>query len=185
MVPGGVAVSDNSPDDRTAEFVRLLAAHERRLSGYVVAMVPNWNDAEDIVQQTKLRLWEQFETYDRQKDFGTWACVIARYEVLAFRTRTVRSRVHFSQEFVDRVSSEVTQTVVELDARLALLEKCLKKLTEWQRDLLWRCCVAGDSTRKVAAQLGRKTESIRKALLRVRRKLYRCIEDARQKEAES
>jgi len=180
-----MAVSDNTTlPDPAAEFVRLLAAQEQRLGSYVATLVPNWSDADDIVQQTKTRLWEQFGTYDRQKDFGTWACVIARYEVLAFRTRTARSRVHFSQEFVDRVSDDLTKVSPEPDSRLAFLEECLKKLSQWQRDLLWRCCVAGDSTRKVASELGRQVDSTRKAVLRIRRELFRCIEGARQKEAE-
>ncbi len=183
IAPGDLTVSDTNPDAHAIEFMRLLAAHERRLCGYVLAMVPNWNDAEDIIQQTRLRLWEQFDTYDRQKDFGTWACVIARYQVLAFRTRTARSRVRFSQDFIDRVSATFAKAATESDARLTFLEDCFKKLTEWQRNLLWRCCIADDSVRRVASQLGRKTDSIRKALLRTRRNLYRCIEDAQQKEA--
>ncbi len=170
--------------DHGAKFVQLLAAHERRLGSFVLALVPNWNDAEDIIQTTKLRLWEQFETYDPDKDFGAWACVIARYEVLAFRTRLARSRVQFSQELVDSMSEELTQTAAEADARLVFVEACLKKLTQWQRDLLWHCCIAGYSSQKVASLFGRKSEAIRQAMLRVRRKLYHCIEDARQKEAE-
>jgi RNA polymerase sigma-70 factor, ECF subfamily len=176
---------DNATEDRGANFVRLLAAHEHRLGSYVLALVPNWNDSEEIIQQTKLRLWEQFGTYDPTKDFGVWACVIARYEVLTFRTRSARSHVHFSQALIDRMSGELTQTAAESDARLGFIEECLKKLTQWQRDLLWRCCVAGDSTRAVASDLGRKADATRQALLRIRRKLYHCIEDARQKEAES
>jgi RNA polymerase sigma-70 factor, ECF subfamily len=175
---------EDSTKDYGARFVQLLAAHEHRLGSFVLALVPNWADAEDIIQQTKLRLWEQFETYDPEKDFGIWACVIARYEVLAFRTRSARSRVQFSQELIDRMSGELTQTAAEVDARLAFAEECLKKLTQWQRDLLWRCCVVGYSSQRVASQLGRKAEAVRQAVLRIRRKLYRCIEDAQKKEAE-
>ena len=171
-------------NDHGARFVQLLAAHEHRLGSFVLALVPNWADAEDIIQQTKLRLWEQFETYDPAKDFGVWACVIARYEVLAFRTRSARSRVQFSQELVNRMSEELTQTAAEADGRWVFVEECLKKLTQWQRDLLWRSCVAGYSSQRVASQLGRKAEAIRQAVLRIRRKLYRCIEDAQNEEAE-
>jgi RNA polymerase sigma-70 factor, ECF subfamily len=177
-------MSDNASEDRGAKFVQLLAAHEHRLSSYVLALVPSWNDAEEIIQQTKLRLWEQFGSYDATKDFGIWACVIARYEVLTFRTRSARSRVHFSQELVDRMSGELTETAAESDDRLTFVEGCLKKLTRWQRELLWRCCIAGDSTKQVAIQLGRKADATRQALLRIRRKLYRCIEDAQRKEAD-
>jgi len=43
----------------------LLAKNERRLSQYVLALVPNWADADDLIQQTKVRLWEQFGQYDK------------------------------------------------------------------------------------------------------------------------
>jgi RNA polymerase sigma-70 factor, ECF subfamily len=174
----------NVPEDRGATFVQLLAAHEHRIGSYVLALMPNWNDAEEIIQQTKLRLWEQFGAYDAEKDFGAWACVIARYEVLTFRTRAARSRIQFSQELVDRLSDELPEVVVESDQRLAFLEQCVKKLTRWQRDLLQRCCLAKDSTKGVASQLGRKTGATRQALLRIRRELYLCIENALRKEAE-
>jgi RNA polymerase sigma-70 factor, ECF subfamily len=174
----------DTSDDRAARFVHLLAAHEHCLSSYVLAMVPNWNDAEEITQQTKVRLWEQFATYDPSKDFGVWACVIARYEVLTFRKRAARSPIHFSQAFVDCVSEELTQTSDDSDSRISFLDECLKKLTQWQQELLWRCCVDGDSTTAVAAQIGRKNDAVRKALLRVRCKLFRCIEAARRKEAD-
>jgi RNA polymerase sigma-70 factor (ECF subfamily) len=176
---------DRPTEDLGAQFVRLLALHEHRLSSYVLALVPNWNDAEEILQQTKLKLWEQFKDYDPAKDFGTWACVIARYEVLTFRTRSARSRVHFRQELFDRMSGEMAQVTVDSDSRLGFIEECLKKLSDWQRELLLRCCVAGDSTKTVASELGRKADATRQALLRIRRKLYHCIEDARRKEAES
>ena len=184
QIPSRVPMSNTATDDRAAKFVQLLAAHEHCLSSYVLALVPNWSDAEEIIQQTKLRLWEQFDAYDPDKSFGTWACVIARYEVLTFRKRSARSRVHFSQTFVDRVSEELAQTATESDSRMVFLDECVEKLAQWQRDLLWRCCVVGDSTTTVATQLGRKAESTRKALLRVRRKLFRCIEAAQRKEAD-
>jgi RNA polymerase sigma-70 factor, ECF subfamily len=175
---------DNTSDDRATAFVQLLAVHEQRISSYVLALMPNWSDAEEILQQTKLRLWEQFSSYNPDKDFGTWACVIARYEVLTFRTRAARSRILFSQDVIDHLSDEMPQIVAESDARLTFVEQCLTKLTAWQRDLLWRCCVAGDSTQKVASQLGRKAGATRQALLRIRRKLFLCIENAKRKEAE-
>ncbi len=173
-------MSADTIKDRCDLFVQLLATYENRLASFVLALVPNWTDADDIIQETKLRLWEQFDTYDPKKDFGVWACVIARYQVLAFRTRSARSRVMFSQEIVERLAQAVAQTDAESDARLAYLEECVKKLTQWQRELLSLCCTAGYSSEEVARRLGRKADAIRQALVRIRRKLYRCIEEARQ-----
>jgi RNA polymerase sigma-70 factor (ECF subfamily) len=165
-------------DERAREFVRLLAACERRLDNYVLTLVPNWSDAEEIVQQAKLRLWERFEQYDHGKDFGAWACTIAYYEVLTFRTRASRSRLLFSQAALDRVSKEAVNAATESDSRMHLLRHCIEKLTRWQRELLLRCCVAGESVKAVAVELDRKVDSTRKAILRIRQELYRCVQDA-------
>jgi RNA polymerase sigma-70 factor, ECF subfamily len=170
--------------DRTATFVKLLARHDSCLVSFVLTMVPNWSDAEDIIQETKVRLWEQFGSYDPSKDFGTWACVIARYQILAFRARSARSRIVFSQELVDRLSDELARTETQSDARLAFLERCVEKLGDWQRDLLMRCSAAGHgSLQKLASQFGRTPGALRQALLRIRYNLYRCVEEA-QKEAD-
>ncbi len=157
----------------------MLALCERRLTNYVLTLVPNWTDAEDIVQQTKLRLWEQFSEYDPAKDFGAWACTIAYYEVLSFRSHRGRSRIQLSQTSLDRVSNVAMQTALEMDSRLHLLNKCIEKLTQWQRELLLRCCAAGESIRDVANEYDRKVGSVRKAILRIRRDLYRCVEESR------
>ena len=143
-------MSADTIKDRCDLFVQLLATYENRLASFVLALVPNWTDADDIIQETKLRLWEQFDTYDPKKDFGVWACVIARYQVLAFRARSAVP-VMFSQEVVERLSQAVAETDPESDARLAYLEDCVKKLTEWQRELLSLCCTAGYSSEENAA----------------------------------
>ena len=56
-------------DERTREYLRLLGQHERRLLGFILSLVPNWADADDIAQEVKIRLWEQFDKYDPAKDF--------------------------------------------------------------------------------------------------------------------
>jgi RNA polymerase sigma-70 factor (ECF subfamily) len=165
-------------DDRGAKFVRLLAACERRLDNYVLTLVPHWSDAEDVAQEVKLRLWEQFDDYDATKDFGAWACTIAYYEVLTFRTNAGRSRLQFSQEALDRVATEASHVTRQSDTRMAFLLKCMDKLTQWQRELLLRCCVAGESIKDLAAELNRKVDSTRKAVLRIRRDLLHCVEEA-------
>ena len=54
------------PDDSTAaqqRFLSLFLRSEREIFRYVAALIPNVKDAEDIVQQTALALWEIHELY--------------------------------------------------------------------------------------------------------------------------
>ena len=84
-------LDDQERDLRYREYVRLLAEHERQLAGYVHALVPLWQDAEDVLQDTKLRLWEQFDTFQLGTNFAAWSFTIAGYLVRKHRKDRQRS----------------------------------------------------------------------------------------------
>ncbi len=162
--------------DQTAQFVRLLAAAERRLAGYVLALVPNFMDADEILQETKLRLWDQFEEYDSQKDFGAWAKAIAYYQVSTFRKKQGRNRVAFSSDFIATLADEVASRGGETSDRSSELLFCLKHLNQ-KYQMLLREFYGRSSTLEHAAKAGGMTlVAARKALARSRQTLHECIE---------
>src|SRR5512137_3126065 len=58
-------------------FLSLFLRSEREIFRYVAVLVPNITDAEDIVQQTAVALWEKFDAYDPAQPFTPWACRFA------------------------------------------------------------------------------------------------------------
>src|SRR5438477_3311737 len=58
-------------------FLSLFLRSEREIFRYVAVLVPNITDAEDIVQQAALALWEKFDDYDPNQPFTPWACRFA------------------------------------------------------------------------------------------------------------
>jgi len=53
-------------EDATAaqqRFLSLFLRSEREIFGYAAALAPKVADVEDIVQQTALSLWEDFDPY--------------------------------------------------------------------------------------------------------------------------
>ncbi len=94
----------NEPTPRTLELLSLLGAHERSLFAYVCALTPNWQDAEEIMQQVRIRIWQDFDQYDPAKPFGSWARAIAYYLTLAFRKERSRQREFFSERILEEVS---------------------------------------------------------------------------------
>jgi DNA-directed RNA polymerase specialized sigma24 family protein len=55
------------------DFLRLFLESERDLYRYVCALLPRPQDARDVVQETALALWENFERYDAARPFLPWA----------------------------------------------------------------------------------------------------------------
>ncbi|MCG8585095.1 MAG: sigma-70 family RNA polymerase sigma factor [Pirellulales bacterium] len=163
-------------ENQNARFVELLGQHERQLNAYVLALIPNWADADDIVQQTRIRLWEQFDSYDPSKDFGTWARVIAHYQVLAYRKNARRSSLQLSDQVLDKLAdTEMVPSDTGTD-RQSYLSECVDEMPEDDRSLLARCYSGEETIKNVAAELGRSFNNVRQTLFRMRQRLFDCVE---------
>lgn len=171
------------PDKRQPQqFVRLLTRHEKRVFAYIMSLVANWSDAQDIQQETNVRLWEQFDKYQEGTDFGAWACTIAYYQVLSHRERTGRDRLQFSQEFLDRIADDAAAIADEYEPRQHALAECMQKLNQPARTLI-RMIYEGDLTiKEVAQRLGRPITATYKAVSRIRLALHECVERTLQNE---
>lgn len=166
----------NNDSHRTGEFLRLLGVHEERTKAFVFSLVPNWADAQDIAQEVRLRLWEQFDAYDPTKDFGAWARTIAFYQVLAYRKRLRGRQAQLGQESLELVAVTFTAGVEHFEARGNALQRCLQKLATAKRQILLRCYAGHESVRQVAESLGRSFEAVRKSVFRTRTQLASCVE---------
>jgi RNA polymerase sigma-70 factor (ECF subfamily) len=166
----------NGPtEDRNRLFVELLGQHEQQLNAFVLALVPHWPDADEIVQQTRIRLWEQFDKYDADKDFGAWSRTIAYFQVLTHRKQAGRRSALLSSTALQKLAEEADR-IGDLSSRHAALAVCLERLPESQRDLLARCYSGDESVQQLSQGQGRSFNSVRQVLFRLRKALYRCIE---------
>ena len=169
-------LSGNGPaEHRNRLFVELLGQHEQQLNAFVLALVPHWPDADEIVQQTRIRLWEQFDKYDTDKDFGAWARTIAYYQVLTHRKQAGRRSALLTATALQKLADEADR-IGDLSSRHAALAACLERLPESQRDLLARCYSGDESIQQLSQGLGRSFNAVRQTLFRLRKALYRCIE---------
>ena len=176
-------MSNTAPKPDTAQFVRLLKQHERRLSAYVHSLVPDWATGEDIIQETSVRMWEQFADYRSGEDFGAWACTIAKYMVLAARKKSSRQRLFFDDDLLQLVEDEVERASLQQEARLSALAECMRSLSEPHRRLLESCYGGAANIKESAARLGRSLKATYMTLSRVRRALHECIEKRLSQEA--
>ena len=167
---------DPCSPDQNREFLRLLAQHEARLSTCVHAMVPAWHDAEDILQETKVRLWEQYEKFTPGTNFGAWACAVARFMVLDYRERASRKKLYFSGDVLDLVAAKLEQRSVDADSRLDALLKCVAKLDPASRDMLRQFYYEHLRVKDIAARAGRSVQGTYSAISRTRRSLKDCIQ---------
>jgi RNA polymerase sigma-70 factor (ECF subfamily) len=171
--------------ERIDAFVRLLGQTQRRLFLYVMSLVPNWNDAEEIIQETNLVLWREFDQFQLGTNFAAWACKVAFHQVLAWRKRKQRDRLEFSPAFLEAVAAEAVDAADALEERSQLLAGCVGKLPEAHRDLLRLRYTEGLSVEAIARQLDRSVEAVYRALSRIRHTVHECVTRTQTREARS
>lgn len=169
-------VSDQR-DLRNREFVRLLAEYERNLEGYVHAMIPVWQDAEDVLQNTKLRLWEQFDSFRPDADFAAWAITIAGYMVRTHRTLAQRQRVCFSDDLLEKIAQHLPTASSTQDDRILALVECVRALSATSRRLLRLFCTGKRKIKDIAQELGQTPSATYSAFHRIRWSLFDCVQE--------
>jgi RNA polymerase sigma-70 factor (ECF subfamily) len=122
-------------------------------------------------------LWREYETFELGTDFVKWVSVIAHHQVHRFRRDQRRVGPQLSDAAVDLLAQDAAQRVDLLQSRQEALRACLEKLSDQDRNLVSHCYADTRVTFKTAARnLGRPVNTVYKALNRIRRVLYECIE---------
>jgi RNA polymerase sigma-70 factor (ECF subfamily) len=165
------------PSPKTEKFLKLLGAHERSLFAYVFALAPSWQDAEEVMQRVRIRIWQQFEQYDEDKPFDAWARAIAYYLVLAYRKEKSRKREFFTERILEAVSNQFEKHMERANDRRDALVTCLDKLDDRKRELVNVYYLSSrDSTETIAGDLSMTPNALRQSLFRIRRALMDCVE---------
>ena len=172
-------------DDSTAaqqRFLSLFLRSEREVFRYVAALVPNVADAEDIVQQTALALWEKFDAYDPDQPFTPWACRFALNKARQWINRRQRWQALLAGGLAEELARRREELRPEMERRLVHLERCLDKLPGEQRALVEGYYYRRTGIEALAGESKRTVEATYKMLQRVRHALECCVVNAAQQE---
>jgi RNA polymerase sigma-70 factor (ECF subfamily) len=171
------------PEDAAAaqqRFLSLFLRSEKEVFRYVAALVPSVADAEDIVQQTALALWEKFDAYDPAQPFTPWACRFALNKARQWIERHQRWQTLLESGLAEDLTRRREELQPELDSRLRRLAGCLGKLPEEQRSLVEGYYFRREGVERLAESSGRTIAATYKMLQRIRHALQSCIENAAQ-----
>jgi RNA polymerase sigma-70 factor, ECF subfamily len=168
--------------ERADEFAALFGRHARRIYGYILTLTPHCADAEDLFQETSSILWQKFDEFTPGTNFLAWACQIAYYRVIWFRQRQKKLATPFGSQFFELVAAETLAQQDVLEQRHRALADCMKLLIARDRELVERAYADGTTIKEVAVQLGRSPDAAYKALKRIHRELFDCVEAAIKRE---
>lgn len=159
-------------------FLSLFLRSEREIFRYVAALVPNVSDAEDIVQQTAIALWEKFDAYDPALPFTPWACRFALNKARQWMERRQRWQILLQGGLAEELMERREALRPDFERRLCHLENCLGKLPKEQRALVEGYYYHRTRIETLSESSGSTVQATYKALQRIRHALQSCVERA-------
>jgi RNA polymerase sigma-70 factor (ECF subfamily) len=177
MEHGEIRLSDvdNKEKESYQRFIKLYLANERRIYGYVRALIANWSDVDDIIQETASVMWSKFDGFQEGTNFSAWALRIAHFQVLNYCKNHKKDKIYFSNRAVDILSDQIMARDQNPDQRLNILKNCLEKLQAGERDLIQMRYEHGATTRGVSEKTGKALHVLYRLLDKIHIKLLLCV----------
>jgi len=166
------------PATELHDFVKLLLEQQAALRAYIVSLMPGSDDAEDVLQNTNVVVWEKMEGFTPGTDFRAWLFAIARNMVKAqFRANKRHHSPSVDEELmlaIDEVWSQ--RSTQDTTRKQRALDRCLEQLKPLEKNLIHVRYTKGNNLEHYAKEIGRPADSLRTTLSRVRAKLRNCVD---------
>ncbi len=157
----------------------LLARHwvqvQPSVTAFIRAAVPQYHDAEDILQEVAAEVAVRFDEYDPTRPFLPWAIWVAKIKIADFyRTRKRLSNV-LSSHAIEALAVACGTTTVSFADETECLEQCMSMLTVRSRYLLSLRYEEGLKPAAIAEKLKTTPGTVRVTLTRIRDSLAECM----------
>ena len=146
-------------------FLSLFEAFRKQLSGYVKAMTRNADDAKDIISDTVLVAWSNFDKMNNRDSLKSYMFTIA--------TRKIKN-YHYNKKFIGLYDLEKTENIqdksVNLEKSLAVEElySAMNLLPEKQKQALSLFEISGFSIDEIRKIQGGTVSGVKTRLKRAR-----------------
>lgn len=169
-----------TPKQQSKEFMKFFEADKKRLYAYIYAYVMDHSAAEDIFQETSMVLWREFHRFDQQSNFTKWANGIAFNRIRDYRYKSKKYVLGLSDDFLQEFNNllKVKEQALKEDKpnRWLQLQDCSKQLPDPMRRVYDYFYVQNLKAQQVAENTGRSVYAIRKAVHKLRKMLFDCVE---------
>jgi RNA polymerase sigma-70 factor (ECF subfamily) len=161
--------------DRNA--VRLLfVRHNVRIYRFVLRIVGNEMAAEDLVNEVFIEVWRSAHRFEARSQVTTWILGIARFKALTALRR--RPSEWLDEEFAESVqdTADNPEMLVQKADRSAVLQACLKQLSNAHREVIDLIYYHEQSVEEVARITGVPENTVKTRAFHARKRLAELIE---------
>lgn len=155
-------------------YIRLLTVNQKRIYGFIYAMMPNQSVSEDIMQQTSLFMWEHFDNFQEGTNFSAWGIGVARNLIKRYYRKQKRNFIAFDSKALENLIDQ--SDVFENDNdQVEALRRCFKRLQTADQQMLKMRYVQGVQVKEIAEKVNRSTSHLYRVMAKIHNSLLKCI----------
>lgn len=153
---------------------QLFVKHVTAIRGFIEAFLPDFNQADDVLQDCFLTVAAKADEFQPSSDFLAWALAIARFKVLE-AVRKPGAVSYFSPAVLDTLAAAAPVEAPNEDMR-EFLRECIKELSERARQAIELRYGEACKPAEIARRLNWTPEAVYVTLSRARSLLRECME---------
>ena len=142
---------------------------------YTYVRVGNNTDAEDLVSEIFLKVYESFSRYKHRGSFPAWLFTIARNEIRMFYRWKKKLGVDIDTISITDPAEDMLKSAID-SSDLDKLNSTIKKLSEDERELLNLRYVAEMRFSDMALVLKKREDAVKKSLYRLQARMQKDME---------
>jgi RNA polymerase sigma-70 factor (ECF subfamily) len=158
------------------QFAALWTAAQPTIAGFIRTLVPDYLQADEVLQRVAVTLVRKFHQYDPARSFTAWAVGFAKFEVLYYRRERATDKHLFGDDIVEQIASRYEILAEDVDPLRDALRHCLDQLQGRSKRVIELRYRRGMKSHAIAEEMTLSSGAVRMLLCRVRETLRHCIE---------
>jgi RNA polymerase sigma-70 factor (ECF subfamily) len=166
-------------EDKQA-FGAIIRQNADMLRAFFLALTSDTQLADTMFHETFMTAWRKFDTYDPERQFGSWVRQIATRVAMDMKRKTGgRGMMYFDQESLALLEIQFAKGakpgVDRWGDRLGATKQCVEALPKTAVDAVSLYYDKNYNPREIAIRLGLDLATTKKRLQNSRKLLYDCI----------
>ena len=164
-------------DGDDSGFVEIIKNYKDGLIIYLCSVTGNVHVAEDLTEDTFVRIITKKPRFTGKASFKTWLYTIGRNIAIDFLRKNSRRQEVSTEELLEIRSDELLleQAYIKEEEKIEL-HRAMKELTETYRQVLWLAYFEDLSNKEIAAVMKKSVHNIETLLYRARKSLREELE---------
>ncbi|MBC8125890.1 MAG: sigma-70 family RNA polymerase sigma factor [Gloeobacteraceae cyanobacterium ES-bin-144] len=173
------------PQPNIPEYISLLTQNQAAIFAFLRTLLINPVDAEDVLQETNIALWNNISRFEIGTNFYAFATRIAYTKAIDHTRRQKKlGGLVFDSDLMERLSKHMLENQAHAadSARQRALETCITRLPPTDLDLIQRRYFQKQTIRDLVFDTGKTETNLQYHFGRIRNLLKTCIESKLSKE---